>query len=86
LIERITMKYTYRAIYEGVYKLHAKYGKVPPQDMNDDFWDNLTAEASAYYNAHDDTFARALLQAAVAEIERVYEAAQECGQSGGKQR
>ena len=61
---------TYETIYKDVYKLHAKFGRVPLQQRGDYYWVWLADEIGAYVKAHNDTFTVALLAAVADELER----------------
>jgi len=64
------MPRVYKATYEDVYNLHAKYGRVPPQDRDDGYWVSLVEEARGYGKEHGDTFTMHLLAAMLVELER----------------
>ena len=50
----------YKTTYEDVYKFHAKFGRVPPQDRSDDYWKSLVYDMGEYSKAHDDKFTTAM--------------------------
>jgi len=64
------MTRAYKTTYEDVYKFHAKYGRVPPQDRGDDYWKRLADEMSEYIKARNDSFTVDLFVAATNELER----------------
>ena len=61
------MARVYKATYEDVYKFHAKYGRVPPQNRDDNYWEQLASDVEAY---SDDEFTADLLVAVVSELAR----------------
>jgi hypothetical protein len=61
---------TYKVIYENIYRLHSKYGRVQPGERNDEYWVRLNEEISAYCKSHDDSFTTALIVAVLNKLER----------------
>lgn len=60
----------YRAIYRAVHDYHERHN--PPQ-LTDDYWQATVTDIAAVSNALDnDPFAKALLAAVLAELEREY--------------
>ena len=69
------MTRTYKTTYEDIYKLHAKYGRIPPEDRDCDYWDSFASELTEYSKRHNDKFTSDLLVAVNNELEREYNAA-----------
>ena len=64
------MQKIYKNIYNAVYTLHAKYGRVPVKQRDDNYWKCLLADIEECSHIHTDTFTSELLVAMVSELER----------------
>ena len=69
----------YKTTYQDVYKLHAKYERVPPRERDDRYWEAFTREMGTYSRANADPFTTAMLVAVADELEREYINAQNNG-------
>jgi predicted unusual protein kinase regulating ubiquinone biosynthesis (AarF/ABC1/UbiB family) len=60
----------YKTTYEEVYKLHAEFGRVPPSNRDDRYWQALNEAIDEYIKDRDDQFSAALLLAVYSELTR----------------
>ena len=66
------MNKTYLKIYQAVYSFHLKFGRIPPLNRNDAYWEDVVKAMSEYFNKYSDIFSRDLIESAAAELEREY--------------
>ena len=64
------MKKAYKDIYTDVYKIHAKYGRISPDNRDDSYWEAVVMEVSEYSEANPGTFVIDLLAVMLDELER----------------
>ena len=74
------MQRIYKAVYQDVYEFHKKYGRVPPDERDEEYWLKLAEEMEAFTETNSDKFTVALLLAVVEELDR------ECREAGGHER
>ena len=53
----------YKDTYEGIYRLHAKHGRVPPHERGDNYWESVVSDMAEYTRQHNDPFTGDLLSA-----------------------
>ena len=64
------MKKPYKQIYDVVYAIHAKYGRITPDNRDDAYWEAVIKETGEYSEANPGTFVVDLLVAMMNELER----------------
>ena len=64
------MKKPYKDIYTDIYKIHAKYGRVPSAKRDDNYWLAVIKETDVYSEANSGQFVVDLLVAMTNELER----------------
>lgn len=68
------MRRVFKTTYEDVYRIHAKYGRIPPQSRGDEYWRSLADEIGVYSQTHNDKFTTDMLVAVMNELKREYDA------------
>ena len=64
------MQKAYKDIYTDVYKIHAKYGRIPADKRDEAYWEAAIKEADSYSEANPGAFVADLLVAMTNELER----------------
>ncbi len=60
----------YQTTYDAVYRLHAKFGRIPVAERDEAYWAGLIEAMAEHRAANNDAFTDALLEAVADELER----------------
>ena len=64
------MKKPYKQTYDEIYAIHAKYGRITPDNRDDAYWEAVVDETGKYSKANPGGFVADMLVAITNELER----------------